>query len=217
MSLAAGPAPGGGVRDGINSEARDRGAPACPSRGRFGLPAPHGALPDLPPPPAAGHGIGADIRHGWRQERRHGHRAGAGERARTADRDTASGATGRWQGLGSVTGVTEPNREAGGLTPFIQRINFICAIALTSEPLRTHPLHPVHTARTGSRRPPLGAQKRSRWTRRSPARSTTYPCCEGMAPVGAGACRVELCEGYDRVGGLRRALVVDLVALVEPK
>ncbi|RLV68218.1 hypothetical protein STAN_3742 [Streptomyces sp. CBMAI 2042] len=47
--------------------------------------------------------------------------------------------------------------------------------------------------------------KRSRWTRRSPARSkTTYPYT-GMTPVGAGVRRVELCMGGLGLGDLAAA------------
>lgn len=53
------------------------------------------------------------------------------------------------------------------------------------------------------RRPIAGAQKRSRWTRRSPARSTTHPaaCLESLERLGRGACwgrtprRLELWSG----------------------
>lgn len=47
---------------------------------------------------------------------------------------------------------------------------------------------------------PCGAQKRSRWTRRSPARSKRRTRYTGMTPVGAGVRRVELCMGGLRLG-----------------
>ncbi len=226
-----GPAPGGGVRDVIDSEARDTRAAARPSGRGLRPSAPYGLLPDLPPSPAARHGALRGRRRLRRRllrgrvtrrsgvvralsrprppdgperppgglRRPHTRRA-ALHRTAAAVRDGAGtdpvGSSG-WdrahrQGAYGVTGITEQFRPRAALTPFLQSINLVCAIALPSKSLRKHPPHLSHSGRAGQEHPSPGAQKRSRWTRRSPARSTTYPCCVGMGPVGAGTCRMEL-------------------------
>ena len=93
------------------------------------------------------------------------------------------------------------------LTPSLQPANLICAIAPPSGDVRgTDSLPTRQAGRRPPHRPPPGT-KRSRWTRRSPARSTTHPCCSWFLlgrgpPLGRDPRRLELwVRAVREVGG----------------
>ena len=182
-----------------------------------GVPAPDPALPDLPPPAAAGAWSRPARRAGPGRGRRgreplHGvtvdgpgrasHRRESGTRHSLAH---GAAATRRWH----VTGVTARVSETGELTPLLQPVNLICAIAPRSTP--RGPAQPIRQPSPDSDKPahraagpphPAGAQKRSRWTRRSPARSTTHPYGAGVGLLGQDAASLgAMVRARGRAGG----------------
>lgn len=110
-----------------------------------------------------------------------------------------------------VTGVTERVFGTPVLTSPLQLVNLICAIAPVPRVLHRRsdtppqsPTSPRTTRRFRTRNDRfrrLRAQKRSRWTRRSPARSTTHPWCLPDDDREAWASRKALCgSGVGSVG-----------------